>query len=158
MSKVEHPVTEAANPGLDIVELMIRQGIAQHDSDAGGLPPGDLDQARYMVAPNQKPLHAIEARIYCENPAAQFKPGPGVLQFVELMKAEWLRVESWVNRFTIMTNQILMAYRLRQVQRSRPTLTPWPASLSSSPQREVKPSIDCWSHCRIAKYTGPQIM
>lgn len=101
--QVEHPVTEAANPGLDIVELMIRQGVAQHDSDAGGLPPGELDQARYMVAPNQKPLHAIEARIYCENPAAQFKPSPGVLQFVELMKAEWLRVESWVETGTTIT-------------------------------------------------------
>lgn len=93
--KVEHPVTEAVNPGLDIVELMIRQGIAQRESSHGGLAADQLEQRLYDI-PAQKRLHAIEARVYCENPAAQFKPCPGVLQQVQLMEADWLRVESWV--------------------------------------------------------------
>ncbi|KAH9927658.1 urea carboxylase [Fomitopsis serialis] len=86
--QVEHPITEATNFGLDIVELMIRQGIAERETRDGGLFPDKLDQDRFL---------------YCENPAAQFKPSPGVLQHVELVQAEWLRVESWVETGTTIT-------------------------------------------------------
>ncbi|KAI0925356.1 hypothetical protein AcV7_005625 [Taiwanofungus camphoratus] len=101
--QVEHPVTEAVNPGLDIVELMIRQGIAQRESSHGGLAADQLEQRLYDI-PAQKRLHAIEARVYCENPAAQFKPCPGVLQQVQLMEADWLRVESWIETGTTITS------------------------------------------------------
>lgn len=84
------------NPGLDIVELMIEQGIAERETHGGGLSPDKLDQATFSTAPDQRKLHAIEARIYCENPAAQFKPSPGVLQHVAFFQADWLRVENWV--------------------------------------------------------------
>ncbi|TFY59196.1 hypothetical protein EVJ58_g5928 [Rhodofomes roseus] len=101
--QVEHPVTEATNPGLDIVELMIRQGIAERETRDGGLFPDKLEQEPFSVPPDQRKLHTIEARVYCENPVAQFKPSPGVLQHVEFMKAEWLRIESWIETGTTVT-------------------------------------------------------
>ncbi|PCH34617.1 urea amidolyase [Wolfiporia cocos MD-104 SS10] len=101
--QVEHPVTEATNPGLDIVELMIRQGVAERNTELGGLAANQLSQEPYNIPSHKRPLHAIEARVYCENPAAQFKPSPGVLQKVEFMQAEWLRVETWVETGTTVT-------------------------------------------------------
>lgn len=86
------------NPGLDIVELMIRQGIAERETREGGLSSDKLDQAAFSISPDQRKLHAIEARVYCENPSAQFKPSPGVLQRVKFLEADWLRIESWVGR------------------------------------------------------------
>ncbi|KAA1476448.1 urea carboxylase [Dentipellis sp. KUC8613] len=100
--QVEHPITEAVRPGLDIVELMILQGIAQHDSPLGGLGSAELD--RLATAHPAQNLHAIEARVYCENAAAGFQPSPGVLQYVEFgPKADWLRVDSWVETGTTIT-------------------------------------------------------
>ncbi|EJF56376.1 urea carboxylase [Dichomitus squalens LYAD-421 SS1] len=99
--QVEHPVTEQVNPGLDIVELMILQGIARHDGKSSEiLSHPFLNQALYEAPPH---CHAIEVRLYCENPAAQFKPCPGVLQQVKLPEVDWLRVESWVESGTTIT-------------------------------------------------------
>lgn len=66
--QVEHPVTEAVHPGLDIVELMIRQGIAERSTPPnGGLSVDELDQARYggPASFGEEHIHAIEARVYC---------------------------------------------------------------------------------------------
>ncbi|KAI0357270.1 urea carboxylase [Trametes cingulata] len=102
--QVEHPVTEQINPGLDIVELMILQGITKRDKLNGGvLTHPAFDQRRYAVPPQERKSHAIEVRVYCENPAAQFKPCPGVLQQVEIPEHEWLRVETWVETGTTIT-------------------------------------------------------
>ncbi|KAF7427799.1 hypothetical protein PC9H_007015 [Pleurotus ostreatus] len=86
--QVEHGITEAVYPGLDIVQLMIDLGIAAHSTrtDTG--------------------LHAIEVRVYAENPAEGFRPCPGVLQLVDIpdRKEEgWLRVDSWISTGTIIT-------------------------------------------------------
>jgi acetyl/propionyl-CoA carboxylase alpha subunit len=86
---VEHGITEAVHPGLDLVELMIRQGM----SPAGSLDVSALDQAALLNFHG----HAIEARVYCENPKAGFKPSPGQLHHVE-----WAdvgpggRIDTWV--------------------------------------------------------------
>ncbi|TFY78522.1 hypothetical protein EWM64_g5490 [Hericium alpestre] len=94
--QVEHPITEAVRPGLDIVKLMILQGVAQRDPSMGGLDPSELDQQANSNDEQVAKLHAIEARVYCENPAAGFKPSPGVLQHVKFAPDEdWLRVDSW---------------------------------------------------------------
>lgn len=96
--QVEHPVTEQINPGLDIVELMILQGITKHDNPGGSVLAHPMcKQCLYSGVPEEGKRHAIEVRVYCENPAAQFKPSPGVLQQVEIPDHEWLRVESWVS-------------------------------------------------------------
>ncbi|OBZ73034.1 putative urea carboxylase [Grifola frondosa] len=101
--QVEHPVTEVVNPGLDIVELMILQGIAERFTDHRGITSSQLDQRSFQIAPQEKKTHAIEVRVYCENAAAQFKPCPGVLQHVQFMEADWLRVETWVGTGTTVT-------------------------------------------------------
>ncbi|KAI0641597.1 urea carboxylase [Trametes meyenii] len=102
--QVEHPVTEQINPGLDLVELMILQGVTKCDYlNDGVLSHPAFDQRLYSVSPREKECHAIEVRVYCENPAAQFKPSPGVLQKVEIPEHEWLRVESWVETGTTVT-------------------------------------------------------
>ncbi|KAL1938008.1 hypothetical protein VTO73DRAFT_12019 [Trametes versicolor] len=102
--QVEHPVTEQITPGLDIVELMILQGITKHDSPAGSVLAHPMcEQSLYSASPEEGKRHAIEVRVYCENPAAQFKPSPGVLQQVEIPDHEWLRVESWVESGTTIT-------------------------------------------------------
>ncbi|KAJ6506862.1 allophanate hydrolase subunit 2-domain-containing protein [Mycena sanguinolenta] len=104
--QVEHPVTEAVYPGLDLVGMMIQQGIA-----ASGLAKDspEMQQSMYdslLVKGGATGIcHAIEARIYAENPAAEFRPCPGVLQHVNLptTEHEWLRVDTWISTGTEIT-------------------------------------------------------
>ncbi|KAG2155228.1 allophanate hydrolase subunit 2-domain-containing protein [Suillus bovinus] len=102
--QVEHAITEAIHPGLDLVEMMIAQGIAQR-SEARGLDHTNqsMTQAIYDKNLVESRIHAIEARVYCENPSEGFKPSPGILQFVEFPNEEWLRVDSWVSTGTEVT-------------------------------------------------------
>ena len=100
-------MTEAVYPGLDIVELMIRQGLAELESE-GGLAPSMLDQAAFIAPPTK---HAIEARIYAENPIPipnappgtgtgfTFQPSPGILQFVNIPVVDGIRVDTWVRLY-----------------------------------------------------------
>ena len=77
--QVEHPVTEEIF-GVDLVEWMIRQA-------AGG-----------FVLPEQVSLtpygHAIEARVYAENPAQGFRPSTGLITSVSFPAGA--QVESWI--------------------------------------------------------------
>ena len=103
--QVEHPVTEQVNPGLDIVELMILQGTTKRDTiDDALLSHPFYNQSPYTTPPSDRRAHAIEVRVYCENPSAQFNPCPGVLQHVEFPDADWLRVESWIETGTTITS------------------------------------------------------
>lgn len=68
---------------------MIRQGLSPNHS----LPPSALRQEDYIHFEG----HSIEARIYCENPKANFKPCPG-----QLHEVAWAdvgkkgRIDTWV--------------------------------------------------------------
>jgi urea carboxylase len=82
--QVEHPVTEAVT-GIDLVEWMIRT--------AAGEPP-DLSAHRAQ-APRG---HAIEVRVYAEDPTRDFKPSAGLLTHVQFPSD--VRVDGWVERGT----------------------------------------------------------
>ncbi|KAH9475545.1 Putative urea carboxylase [Psilocybe cubensis] len=101
--QVEHPVTEQIHPGLDLVELMIKQGLEESSSNKGFLSSSaEMQQATYdnFVAQgvNQGCSHAIESRIYAENPYEGFVPSPGLVQYASIneLDYDWLRIDSWV--------------------------------------------------------------
>ncbi|KAJ7810720.1 allophanate hydrolase subunit 2-domain-containing protein [Mycena olivaceomarginata] len=99
--QVEHPVTEAIYPGLDLVRLMIQQGLAEADGLLGlATDSTEMQQSTYDA------LLEKGARAYAENPAADFRPCPGVLQYVNLPTSEqyeWLRIDTWISTGTQIT-------------------------------------------------------
>ena len=80
--QVEHPVTEAIT-GVDLVEWML-----------------NLAQARPVLAgvPESVPVtgHAVEARIYAEDPARNFQPSAGTVTNAQYPSTEVARVDAWV--------------------------------------------------------------
>ncbi len=83
--QVEHGVTEQVW-GVDLVRWMIELA-------AGDLPP--LAQLRAGLNPHG---HAIQARLYAEDPGRNFQPCPGLLTQVEFPAADGraLRIDTWV--------------------------------------------------------------
>ena len=79
--QVEHPITEAIT-GIDIVKAMIRV--------AAGEPPG-LKQDELAIHG-----HAIEARIYAEDPDNNFVPSPGEILVYRPAAGPGVRVDSGV--------------------------------------------------------------
>ncbi|KAI0065226.1 urea carboxylase [Artomyces pyxidatus] len=104
--QVEHPITEQAYPSLDIVEFMLLQADAEYN---GSYISAHSDYMRQL--PLQSEIYAIEARLYAENPAEEFRPCPGVLQHVDFElrdvpgedKVDWLRVDTWVYTGSVIT-------------------------------------------------------
>ncbi|MEU0492400.1 urea carboxylase [Nocardiopsis sp. NPDC006139] len=78
--QVEHPITEEIT-GTDLVAWMLRQ--ARGEDVLAGVP--DEGPARTG--------HAVEARVYAEDPAHDFRPSPGLLTRVEF--PEGVRVDGW---------------------------------------------------------------
>ena len=81
--QVEHPVTEAVT-GIDLVEWMIRLAAGE-----------SLPLAAYRHAPRG---HAIEVRLYAEDPNRDFQPCAGTL--TEVVVPPDVRCDGWVERGT----------------------------------------------------------
>ncbi|MGI8870229.1 MAG: biotin/lipoyl-containing protein [Mycobacteriales bacterium] len=79
--QVEHPVTEMIT-GLDLVELQIAVADGQQ-------LPFTQDEIGFDG-------HAVEARIYAEDPAHDFLPSAGILGVVDLPGGDGVRVDSGV--------------------------------------------------------------
>ncbi|MPZ59290.1 MAG: ATP-grasp domain-containing protein [Rhizobiales bacterium] len=86
--QVEHPVTEATT-GLDLVEWQFRIAAGE----------------RLPMAQSEVPLdgHAIEARIYAEDPERGFLPSTGRLLVWEPPDGEGIRVDSGVDAGDVVT-------------------------------------------------------
>ncbi|HEX5697497.1 MAG TPA: urea carboxylase, partial [Rhodoferax sp.] len=79
--QVEHGVTEAVT-GVDLVDWMVRLA-------AGDMPALDTIQ---VVARG----HAVQARLYAEDPAKNFQPSTGLL--TEVSFPGHIRVDTWIAR------------------------------------------------------------
>ncbi len=86
--QVEHPVTEEVT-GIDLVREMVRI--------AAGLP---LSVPTEGIAPRG---HAIEARLYAEDPARSFMPSPGQITRLDIPAIPNLRVDSGARAGTNVT-------------------------------------------------------
>ena len=84
--QVEHGVTELVH-GVDLVEWMIR--LAQGDTGMFGDPP------------NPAQGHAVQARIYAENPARNFEPCTGLITHIKF--PEHVRWDGWIEDGTEVT-------------------------------------------------------
>lgn len=83
--QVEHGVTEQVW-GVDLVQWMIE------------LAAGDLPPISALAATLNPQGHAVQARIYAEDPGRQFQPSPGLLTEVHFPAADGktLRTDRWV--------------------------------------------------------------
>jgi acetyl-CoA carboxylase biotin carboxylase subunit/3-methylcrotonyl-CoA carboxylase alpha subunit len=79
--QVEHPVTEAVT-GLDLVEQQLLIASGQR------LEPSVLATSTCG--------HAVEARVYAEDPSRSFMPQPGRIEQLEWPEAEGIRVDAGV--------------------------------------------------------------
>ncbi|KAK8022387.1 hypothetical protein PG993_013154 [Apiospora rasikravindrae] len=90
--QVEHGVTEMVY-GVDLVALMLRQA----DAVLGGQEGLSSDEMDRLVEAGKEPKgHAIEVRVYAENPAKGYAPSPGLLQKVDWHQLPETRLDTWV--------------------------------------------------------------
>ncbi|MEA3551978.1 urea carboxylase [Pseudarthrobacter sp. C1] len=88
--QVEHPVTEAVT-GVDLVEWMLR--LAQGGGQAATVLEG---------VPDSLPVtgHAVEARVYAEDPARGFQPSAGTVTNAAYPATADVRVDAWAETGT----------------------------------------------------------
>ena len=87
--QVEHGITELCY-GVDLVNLMLQQADEPLKDDF-------LDSLQHA---HSTPVgHAIEARVYAENPVHDYAPSPGLL--TEVRWQEGVRVDTWVSTGTV---------------------------------------------------------
>jgi urea carboxylase len=81
--QVEHGVTEQLF-NIDLVEWMIR------------LAANELDDLDALSMTLQSSGHAIEARVYAEDPNKDFQPSAGLLSEVSFPANDYLRIDHWL--------------------------------------------------------------
>ncbi len=93
-------MTEVLYQGLDIIKLMIEYGVAERRRNTVAFSR----KLNNYLSSDYSGLHAMEVRVYSENPFDGFKPCPGVLQHVNLshLSFDWLRVETWVSTYYLL--------------------------------------------------------
>ncbi|MEO9230704.1 MAG: biotin carboxylase N-terminal domain-containing protein [Devosia sp.] len=79
--QVEHPVTEMVT-GIDLVGAQLRLAMGERLQE-------EMAQARIRADG-----HAVEVRVYAENPAKNFMPSPGLLTEFKLPQLEGIRAET----------------------------------------------------------------
>jgi len=84
--QVEHPVTEVVY-GVDLAQLMIREALGE------ALPVRQAD-----LVPRG---HALECRVYAEDPLRAFAPSPGTIHHLERPDGPGVRVESGVREGSV---------------------------------------------------------
>jgi urea carboxylase len=92
--QVEHGISELCFQ-VDLVEMMLRQADEELKGNLG-LSDAQLEQYQRFNPTG----HAIELRIYAENPAKAFRPAPGLLQHVQFPTGDKIRVDTWVETGT----------------------------------------------------------
>ncbi|MGN0915753.1 MAG: urea carboxylase [Succinivibrio sp.] len=90
--QVEHGVTEMVY-GVDIVKMMLQLGCDE-------LP--DLNEISKSLKPRG---HAIEARLYAEDPAKNFRPSAGTVSSVSFPKQDRknIRIDTWIESGSIVS-------------------------------------------------------
>lgn len=91
--QVEHPVTEAVT-GVDLAGWMFRLARGEGDVLAPYLRPG-VTSGEVTVRG-----HAVEARVYAEDPSRDYRPSTGTLTAVTLPTRDDVRVDTWIERGT----------------------------------------------------------
>lgn len=81
--QVEHGVTEEVW-GVDLVEWMLQQACGEL---------GDLHALKAALSPHG---HAIQVRVYAEDPAQEFRPAAGLLSHVSWPQQNGLRIDHWI--------------------------------------------------------------
>jgi len=79
--QVEHPVTEMIT-GIDLVGAQLRLAMGERLQE---------EMAQPRIAAQG---HAVEVRVYAENPAKNFMPSPGLLSEFKLPEGEGIRVDT----------------------------------------------------------------
>ena len=94
--QVEHPVTEAVT-GIDLAAWMFRLARGERDVLAAHLTPG--------ATTGEVPVrgHAVEARVYAEDPTRDYRPSTGTLTAVGFPDDERVRIDTWVEVGTEVT-------------------------------------------------------
>jgi urea carboxylase len=81
--QVEHGVTEEVY-GVDLVAWMVRQAAGE---------ALDLESRRSQLVPQG---HAIQVRLYAEDPYLDFRPSAGLLTDVAFPDGEGIRIDHWI--------------------------------------------------------------
>lgn len=89
--QVEHGITELCY-GVDLVEMMLQQADAQL-AGRGGISQSELVHIQSRSQAHDG--HAIEVRVYAENPVRDFAPSPGLLQKVQWHQMDGVRIDTF---------------------------------------------------------------